>query len=289
MVERAISKAEILIEALPYIRSFRRRFVVVKLGGSMMEDDEALDSVLTDIVFMEQVGMWPVVVHGGGKKISEEMEKAGIEPRFVDGLRYTDERTLGIVERVLVDTISRDIVGRVSGVGGRAITLNGRDSSFLIGKRKEGDVDLGLVGEITRVDREVCERICDGGLIPVVAPIARELDGQHLNVNADDCALSVAIALGAAKLVMVSDVEGIFDHDGVLISSVEADGAETLIEDGVVTGGMIPKVRSCAQAVGRGVGKVHIVSGMLKHALLLEIFTDKGVGSEIVGSGGSNG
>ena len=286
MIERAIGKAAILVEALPYIRSFRRRFVVVKLGGSVMEDDEALNSVVTDVVFMEQVGMWPVLVHGGGRRISAEMEKAGIEPRFVDGLRCTDEPTIEIVERVLIEEISRDLVHRITTVGGRAITLNGRDSSFLIGERKKG-ADLVLVGEIMQVDKEVCERICDGGLIPVVAPIAREIDGQHLNVNADDCALSVAMALGAAKLVMVSDVEGIFDSDGVLVSSMEAEGGEMLISEGVVTGGMIPKLRSCAQAVGRGVGKVHIVSGMLKHALLLEIFTDQGVGTEIVASGGN--
>lgn len=282
MVAGAISKAAILVEALPYIRSFRRRFVVVKLGGAMMEDAEALDSVITDIAFMEQVGMWPVIVHGGGKAISVAMAQAGLTPRFVGGLRYTDAPTLAIVERVLIDTVSRDLVARIRRAGGLGIALNGRDSPFLLASRKQAEEDLGLVGEIEHVDRELCVRVCDGGLIPVVAPVARHRDGYLLNVNADDCALAVAIALAAAKLVMVSDVEGIYDKDGLLVSSMDAAGAECLIEEGVINGGMMPKVRSCVRAVASGVGKVHMVSGLLKHALLLEIFTDKGIGTEIV-------
>ncbi|HHN45943.1 MAG TPA: acetylglutamate kinase [Planctomycetes bacterium] len=284
MVVKAIEKARVLIEALPYIRSFRNRFVVIKIGGAAMEDQAALDSVMTDIVFMEQVGMWPVVVHGGGKAISRAMENAGIEPRFVNGLRYTDEKTMEIAQHVLIDEISSDVAERIRGKGGQAIPLNGRGSTFLVARKLAGPVDLGLVGEIDRVDAELCERVCRGGVIPVVAPIARGSDGRLYNVNADTCALAVAVHLKADKAVFMSDVPGILgseDADDVL-STVTPGDIERLKLDGVIKGGMLPKVEASVKAIRAGVKKVHIVGEHLPHALLLEIFTDTGVGTQIV-------
>jgi len=284
MVVKAIEKANVLIEALPYIRSFRNKFVVIKIGGAAMEDEAALDSVITDIVFMEQVGMWPVIVHGGGKAISRAMEKSGIEPRFVNGVRYTDEKTLDIAQRVLIDELSADMAERVRRARGQAIPLNGRGSTFLIAKKLEGNVDLGRVGEITHVDRELCERLCLGGVIPVVAPIARGEDGGLFNVNADSCALAVAIFLKAAKLVFMSDVPGIYGSEDrkEVISTLTPADIERLKVQGVIKGGMLPKVEASVGALKSGVGKVHIVGEHLPHALLLEIFTDTGIGTQIV-------
>ena len=287
MVDKAIEKAGVLVEALPYIRSFRNRFVVIKIGGAAMEDSGALDSVITDIVFMEQVGMWPVVVHGGGKAISKAMEAAGLQPRFVRGVRCTDEKALDIAQRVLIDEISFDIAERIRRARGQAIPLNGRGSTFLVARKAKGEVDMGRVGEITRVDKELCERLCSGGVIPVVAPIAKsEDDGGLYNVNADTCALAVAIHLTASKLVFMSDVPGIYgagDKKEPLSTVTPAD-IERLSASGVITGGMLPKVEASVGALRAGVGKVHIVSEHLPHALLLEIFTDKGIGTQIVGN-----
>lgn len=308
-IVKATDKARVLVEALPYIRSFRRKFVVVKLGGSVMAvGDErsraAMRAVLTDVVFMEQVGMWPVVVHGGGVRISEEMKRAGVEPEFVQGHRRTTPEVMRIVARVLVEEISSALCDTIEDVGGRAIPLNGRASSFLMGKKRTlpeaPDADLGLVGEVTRVDREMCYRVADGGLIPVVAPVARfdpdeapEEDrgeeaatGVHLlNINGDSAAMAVAAGLGAEKLVFMSDVPGVMRDpadEGSLISSLREADVSKLINEGVIEGGMLPKVRACLEGLEAGVKKAHIVSALTPHALLLEIFTDRGVGTEIV-------
>ncbi|MBN1807874.1 MAG: acetylglutamate kinase [Planctomycetes bacterium] len=284
MVVEAIEKARVLIEALPYIRSFRNQFVVIKLGGAAMEDRNAMDSVVTDIVFMEQVGMWPVVVHGGGKAISRAMEEAGIEPRFVSGVRYTDENTLKIAADVLIDQISNSLVETIRLKGGQATPLNGRGSSFLTARKLAGDVDLGRVGEVTGVDRDLCQRLSVGGVIPVVAPIARGEDGGLYNINADSCALAVAVRLQASKLVFMSDVPGILmpGNAADVLSTVTPGDVDRLKAEGIITGGMIPKVEASIGAVRSGVRKVHIVGEHLPHALLLEIFTDKGVGTQIV-------
>jgi acetylglutamate kinase len=303
-MQEAIEKARVLIEALPYIRSFRRKFVVVKLGGSAMTDEAVLRSVLTDVVFMEHVGMWPVLVHGGGRRISEEMERAGVEPRFVQGMRVTTPEVMRIVARVLIEETSSRICDMIEEAGGRSIPLNGRASSFLMGRklRLRGDTgaDLGLVGEVTYVDREMCYRVADGGLIPVVAPVARfdpdevaeepsayaGADGVGLlNVNADVAASAVAAGLGAEKLVDISDVPGVLadpSDERSLASTLRREEVERLVSEGTVSGGMLPKVRSCLEALDGGVRKAHIVSAGLPHALLLEIFTDRGVGTEIV-------
>ena len=312
----ATDKARVLIEALPYIRSFRRKFVVVKLGGSVMSDQNAMRAVLTDVVFMETAGMWPVIVHGGGVRISEEMKRAGLEPEFVEGHRKTTPEVMRIVSRVLIEEISSALCEIIEEIGGRAIPLNGRGSSFLVGRKRRlpeaPDADLGLVGEVTHVDREMCHRVADGGLIPVVAPVARfdpeeltrealgrqerscfvatraqrDVTGlQLLNINGDSAAMAVAAGLTAEKLVFMSDVPGVLrdpKDEATLISSLHKADVDGLIEEGVIAGGMLPKVRSCLEAIDAGVGKAHIVSALTPHALLLEIFTDEGVGTEIV-------
>jgi acetylglutamate kinase len=299
-MQQAIEKTRVLIEALPYIRSFRRKFVVVKMGGSAMDDESVLKSVITDIVFMEQVDMWPVLVHGGGPRISAAMKRAGVESTFVQGQRVTTPEAMQIVARVLIDEISLRMCEIVEECGGKAIPLNGRASSFIVGKKRRladaPDVDLGMVGEITAVDREMCYRLADGGLIPVVAPIARmgdedapaELGGggvRLLNINGDAAASAIAAGLGAEKMVDISNVPGVLRAAGdpdSMISTLRAAEATELIREGVISGGMIPKVASCVEAIAGGVKKAHIVSAVLPHALLLEIFTDKGIGTEIV-------
>jgi len=301
-MEEAIGKARVLIEALPHIRSFRRKFVVVKMGGSAMDDPEVLARFVKDVVFMEQVGMWPVLVHGGGPRISAEMERAGVEPVFVEGHRVTTPEVIEIAARVLIEEVSSNICDLVEEGGGKAIPLNGRGSSFLMGRKRKvpgsPDVDLGLVGDVTQVDSEACYRLADGGLIPVVAPIARMDPGEPhskkdfgfsggvplLNVNGDAAASAIAAALGAEKIVFLSNVPGVMrdsDDPSSLESSLTRGRVEELIKDGTIAGGMLPKVRSCLDAIDAGVRKAHIVSALVPHALLLEMFTDKGIGTEI--------
>lgn len=283
-MRQATEKAGVLIEALPYIKSFHRKFVVVKFGGSAMLEEGVLRAVLTDVVFMEQVGMWPVVVHGGGPRITELMRERGMEPRFVDGRRVTTPDVLEVVCEVLIDEISRRVCSIVEEMGGRGMALNGRESSFLRGEPL--DERLGLVGRVTKVDRELCTRLADGGVIPVVAPVARADGAQLYNVNADDAASVIAAQLRAEKLVFLSDVPGVLrdpSDESSLVSSIRADEVAEMAAAGRIAGGMIPKVQSCLRALEGGVKKTHIVSGLVKHALLLEIFTDKGIGTEIVG------
>jgi len=286
-VDKATQKADVLIEALPYILGFRRKVVVIKLGGSVMDEPERMDAILADIVFMEHVGMWPVVVHGGGPRISAAMKEEGIEPRWVGGLRYTDEKTLRVAARVLVEEIGQEIIDRLERSGGKGVSMSGRNSGFLIAEKKKASdgVDLGLVGEVVGVDRELCERLCLGGVIPVVAPIGRDRKGSLYNVNGDSAASAVAACMRAEKLVFISDVPGILSDpkdENTLLSSATRSEINHLIEEERIAGGMLPKVRAGLDALQAGVRKVHIVSGLMKHALLLEIFTRKGVGTEIV-------
>jgi len=288
-VQSAIEKAGVLLEALPYIQRFRERFVVIKLGGSVMDDRETMAAVLTDVAFMEQVGMWPVVVHGGGPRISARMKEAGFEPTFVDGRRVTDAVTLEIAQKVLIDEISAEIVEHLAAAGGHGIALNGRGSDFLHAtKRLAGGHDLGFVGEVSRVEREIASRASHGGLIPVVAPIARGEDGNLYNVNADSAAARIASEIGAEKLVFLSNVPGVLERpgdDGSLLSTLRAEAAGELVQRGVVAGGMQPKVEAGLEALRAGVHTIHIVAAALRHALLLEIFTDTGVGTQILAEG----
>jgi acetylglutamate kinase len=290
-VQEAIAKADTLIEAMGWIRQFRDKTTVIKLGGSVMEDETALRHVLLDIVFMETVGMRPVVVHGGGAAISRAMEAAGLKARFVQGRRYTDEATLAIVEQVLAVETNEAIAGRIEQLGGRAMNLNFRTTNVLFGEQitlpgSDGQpIDLGFVGNVTRVDRTVIDNLCYAGQVPVIPSMSMDESGQKYNVNADTAATAVAQALGAEKLIYLSDVNGVRrdkqDPDS-LIHSLSATEARELIRNGTIESGMIPKVEACLETLDRGVHKVHIIDGRLRHSLLLEIYTTRGVGTQIV-------
>jgi acetylglutamate kinase len=288
--EEAIRKADVLIEALRYIRSFQGRTTVLKLGGSLMEDPEALRALLVDVVFMQTIGMRPVVVHGGGKAISAAMSRAGIEPRWVQGRRYTDDATLEIVAKVLADDINTDIVRHISKYGGRAAGLHHKTTQCLYGKRltlSDGngqELDLGRVGEVDEVDVSPIENLCLAGVVPVLPSLAEDDDGGLLNVNADTAAAAVAMAMGAEKLVFLTDTSGILrdcnDTDS-LIPELTPDAVRALIDEGTIDKGMIPKVEACLDSLNHGVKKVHIIDGRLRHSLLIEVFTTTGIGTEI--------
>jgi acetylglutamate kinase len=295
--EEEIAKADVLIEALKYIRKFHGKFTVIKVGGSVMEEPENLRDLLVDVVFMQSVGMKPVVVHGGGKAISFAMKQANIEPRFVQGRRYTDQATLEIVARVLAEEVNADIVRHIEKYGGRACALHHKTVQCLFGKTlrlpgTNGDrFDLGRVGEVTRVDTPTLGNFCDGGVVPVLPSLAQAEDGGGLlNVNADTAAAAVATALRADKLVFLTDTPGILldrNEPDSLVTGLNPLECRDLIDRGVIDKGMIPKIEACLQSLEAGVGKIHIIDGRLRHSLLLEMFTKEGVGSEIaLGSGG---
>ena len=287
-----IRKAAVLEEALPYIRRFHNRTVVIKYGGHAMADDSLKESFAKDVCLLRFVGIRVVVVHGGGPQINRMLERVGIKSVFNAGLRVTDDETMDVVEMVLGGAVNQELVGMICQHGGRAIGLSGRDDRFMRAKRHdrvptktpEGEdvlVDLGRVGEVDHVDSTIIEHLLASQFIPVVAPVAVDPQGQSLNVNADTAAGSLAGALRAAKLVLMTDVEGVKSKDGSMLRSLDAPEAERMIADGVITGGMIPKVRCALDAVSLGVEKVHILDGRRLHAILLEIFTDQGVGTEI--------
>lgn len=290
-MEEAILKADVLIEALGWIRRFRDKITVIKLGGSVMENENALRHTLLDIVFMESVGMRPVVVHGGGAAIDRAMDAAGLVPRKIRGRRYTDDATLKIVEEVLAYETNESIARKIEELGGRAMNLNFRTTNVLFGERitlpgENGEeIDLGHVGKVTRVDRTTIENLCYAGQVPVIPSMAVDDRGNKLNVNADTAATAVAQALGAEKLIYMSDVNGVRrdknDPNSIIHSLTDAEARE-LIRTGVVDSGMIPKVEACLETLDRGVRKVHIIDGRLRHSLLLEIYTSSGVGTEIV-------
>jgi acetylglutamate kinase len=292
-MDDAIRKAGALIEALPYLRRFRDRLIVIKLGGSAMEDPAALDATLQDVVFMATVGLRPVVVHGGGKPIDRAMAAAGLVPRKVLGRRYTDDATLDIVVRVLIDDINADILRRIRAIGGRAIGLHREPLPVLFGERITIDgADLGHVGRVTRVDTELLATFCAGGVVPVIPCVALSESGGWLNVNGDTAASAVAVNSRAEKLVFLSDMPGILRDrrdPTSLISHLDAARCNALIREGVIDSGMIPKVEACLDALRGGVGKTHMIDGRLPHSLLLEIYTDRGVGTEIVLQGGTGG
>jgi acetylglutamate kinase len=284
-------KAAVLIEALGWIRQFRDKITVIKLGGSLLDDVDALRHLLIDIVFMETVGMRPVVVHGGGAAINRAMDAAGLTPRFIQGRRYTDDATRDIVEQVLAYETNEHIADRIEEFGGRAAALNFRTTNVLWGEKltledEQGKpIDLGSVGTVTRVDRGTISNLSFAGTVPVIPSMCLSESGEKLNVNADTAATAVAQALGAEKLVYMSDVNGVRrkkDDPSSLINSLTASQARELMRDGVIEKGMIPKVEACLETLGRGIRKVHIIDGRERHALLLEIYTNKGVGTEIV-------
>lgn len=289
-MEEAIQKANTLIEALCWIREFTGKITVVKVGGRVIDDDSALGHLLLDVVFMETVGMRPILVHGGGAAISKRMEERGLTPQFIQGRRVTDDETLNVVEEVLAYETNNKIADRIEELGGRAAPLNFHTTNVLFGEKLllPGDdgrpIDLGRVGEVTRVDRRTIDNLCYGRVVPVIPSMCLAADGGKLNVNADTAAMAVAHAVGAEKLIFLSDVNGVrkdkSDPDS-LINSLTAGEAEALIRSGAIDAGMIPKVQACLDTLKLGVRKVHIIDGRLRHSLLLEIYTSKGVGTEI--------
>ncbi len=289
----AIAKADTLIEAMGWIRRFRGKTTVIKLGGSLMGNPDAMRHTLLDIIFMESVGMRPVVVHGGGPSINKAMEKAAIEPVWIQGRRYTDSKTLQIVEETLAYELNEHLTDEIERLGGRAMNLNFRTTNVLFGEKLlleepgSSSIDLGYVGHVTRVDRQTIEALTYTEQIPVIPSMCIDEAGQKYNVNADTAAMAVAEALGAEKLIFISDVNGVRrvkeDPESV-IHSLTAAEAKQLIDEGVIAGGMIPKVEACLSTLQRGVGKVHIIDGQLRHSLLLEIYTTAGVGTEIIQS-----
>lgn len=288
-MEDAIAKADTLIEAMGWIRQFRGKTTVIKLGGSLLDDESALQHLLLDVIFMETVGMKPVIVHGGGARISRAMEEAKIEPKWVQGRRVTDQATLEIVEKTLAGEITQYITDEIERLGGRAVNLNfAADTNVLFGEKlklDEDGADLGFVGQVTKVDRTVIESIAYANQVPVIPSMCIDDSDQKYNVNADTAAMAVAEALGAEKLVFLSDVNGVRrdkNDPETIIHSLTAAEAKQLIDDKVIEAGMIPKIEACLGTLGRGVRKVHIIDGTLRHSLLLEIYTTSGVGTEIV-------
>jgi acetylglutamate kinase len=284
MKERS-EQAEILVQALPYIRRFYGKTVVIKYGGNAMADDSLKASVTKDIVLLRYVGMQPVVVHGGGPEITELMKKMGKEPNFIGGLRVTDAETMEIVEMVLAGKTNKSIVSLINSQGGQAVGLSGKDANLLVAeKAMPGGVDLGQVGAIVEVNTQIVRTLIDQAYIPVIASVAVGEQGESYNVNADHVAGELAAVLGAAKLITLTDVQGVyrdFSDKSSLISELSADEAQSLIESGKIDKGMIPKVESCITAVKAGVEKAHIIDGTIPHALLMEVFTDKGIGTMI--------
>ena len=290
-MEEAIAKAGALIEAMEYIRGFRGRIVVVKLGGSVLDDIALQKELLTDIAFMSTVGMRPIIVHGGGKAITRAMNETGMEPVWVQGRRYTDERTLTIVEHTLVHKINTPICEMLSGLGCEPMGLHSLSSCVLFAEtlRLAGEdgrkIDIGFVGQVTSANGNLLKKMCADGTIPVIASVALDKAGGKLNVNADSAAGKVAAEVAAEKLVMVSDTHGIrrdINDPDSWISSLNEKQIKEMIEAGIITDAMFPKVEACLAALEAGVKKAHIIDGRIPHSLLLEIYTDKGIGTEIV-------
>ena len=291
MEQAVVEKAGALIEALSYIQRFNEKIVVVKLGGSFMDNDEEFRKVLTDVVFMQAVGMKPVVVHGGGKAITDAMKKAGLQAQFVQGRRYTDQRTLAIAEHVLCNDINGFIVNTINAFGGKAMPMTSLTSTVLFAQKmflsgENGEkIDIGNVGEVTWVNSALLQALCQADFIPVIAPIARDAAGEKLNVNADTAAGNVAAAVRADKMVLVSDTHGIRakkDDPASLMRSVTKSEIQDLIASKEIGEGMLPKVESCIIALDGGVKKAHIIDGRFPHSLLLEIYSDQGVGTQIL-------
>ncbi len=280
MVQELIDKAAVLVEALPYIRRFYEKTVVIKYGGHAMTDDDLRASFAVDVVFLKYVGLRPVIVHGGGPQIGRVQERLGLESSFVDGLRVTDDATMEVVEMVLGGRVNGEIVDLVNRGGGRAVGLTGKDGGMIAvrRRRKEGH-DIGRVGEIIEVDPTPITAVAKAGFVPVVAPIGVDAEGVTYNVNADEAAGAIARALRAEKLILLTDVEGVRDASGERISRLSIENARKLLAEGSIREGMIPKVECCIDALLGGVARTHIIDGRIVHAILLEVFTDGGVGT----------
>lgn len=285
--------ADILIEALPYIRQFSGMSIVVKYGGHAMVDEQLKNDFARDITLLKFVGLHPVVVHGGGPQINQVLEKMGIKTSFVRGMRFTDEETMDVVEMVLGGKVNKSIVAQINRHGGKAIGLSGKDGGLIAAEKltimddTSGDkppeiIDPGLVGNVKRIDPDIIATLSDRGFIPVIAPVGVGANGETYNINADLVASKVAAAIGAGRLILLTDVDGVLDSEGNLISSINAADAGKMVASGVVTGGMIPKIEYALDAIRYGVEKVQIINGRRRHAVLLELFTDSGIGTEVV-------
>jgi acetylglutamate kinase len=287
-----LNVADILIEALPYIRRFYGMTLVIKYGGHAMVDEQLKDAFARDITLMKFTGLNPVVVHGGGPQINSVLERMGIHPRFVKGMRLTDEATMDVVEMVLGGKVNKGIVAQINQQGGKAVGLSGKDGGLIRAKKlhivyqEDKDkppeiIDPGLVGEVTHVNPAIINTLTQQGFIPIIAPVGVGESGETYNINADLVASSIAVALSAGRLILLTDVDGVLDASGSLISSISAESINKMVEEKTISGGMIPKIECALKALRNGVGKVHIINGKKRHALLLELFTDKGIGTEV--------
>jgi acetylglutamate kinase len=288
-----LSRAQTLIEALPYIRKFANKTIVIKYGGHAMAEQSLKEQFVLDIILMKYVGINPVIVHGGGPQINQIMDRMGIRPIFVEGQRITDDETMSVVEMVLVGTVNKEIVGLINSHKGRAVGLSGRDGDLIQADpmkiyKYTGDerppeiIDIGRVGKVSSINAGILKALEDSGFIPVIAPVGVGPEGQAYNINADLVAGAVAGELKAEKLILLTDVPGVMSSKNELIPSMTADGARKAMEDGTAVGGMIPKLKSCLKALGSGVDKAHIIDGRKEHAILLELLTDTGIGTEII-------
>jgi acetylglutamate kinase len=286
-------RAKVLIEALPYIRRFNQATIVVKYGGHAMVDETLKKNFALDMILMKYVGLNPVVVHGGGPQIGSFLKKLSIQSEFVDGMRITDRQTMDVVEMVLVGKVNKEIVTLINRNGGRSVGLSGKDGKLITARKmkyfkKRGDdqppeiIDIGMVGEVTSVNNEILKSLLEGQFIPVIAPVGAGSRGETYNINADHVAGHVASSLKARKLILLTDTEGVLDKDGKLLSTVRIGDVQGLIDNETIRGGMIPKLNCCVDALKKGVKKAHIIDGRKDHAMLLEIFTKIGVGTEIV-------
>ena len=290
-MKHLIEKANNLMEALPYIRRFSGKTFVVKYGGHAMVDERLKESFALDVIMLKSLGINTVIVHGGGPQINQTLKRYGIVSQFVKGMRVTDEETMSVVEMVLVGQVNKDVVGYLNMHGGRAVGLSGKDGTLLLSKKllqevrhENGDIeklDIGFVGDVVKVNIDLIKTLENGKYIPVIAPVGVGQDGESYNINADLVAGRVAAALHAEKLILLTDIEGVKDKDGTLLTSIAVADMHRLIREEAITGGMIPKVVCCADAINEGVRKAHIIDGRVEHAVLLEIFTDKGIGTEI--------
>ncbi len=284
-MEKYLHKAEVLIEALPYIQRFNRKVIVVKYGGSAMVDETLKRQVIEDVTLLKLVGFKPIIVHGGGKEISRMMERVGKESKFVNGLRVTDEETLDIAEMVL-GKVNKSLVQLVGSIGVRAIGISGKDGNLLkVQKKLSNGEDIGFVGEVTDVNSRVLYDLLEKDFLPIICPIGLDENSQAYNINADDAACAIASAMNAEKLAFLTDIEGVYKDPAnpqTLISELTVKEAEELMKSGYIGGGMLPKLQNCIDAIHNGVSRVHILDGRIKHCLLLEIFTNKGIGTAIL-------
>lgn len=289
-LEKYLSKAEVLIEALPYIQRFNRKVIVVKYGGSAMVDEELKKRVIEDVTLLKLVGFKPIIVHGGGKDISRMVSRLGMEPRFVNGLRVTDEETIEIAEMVL-GKVNKSLVQLVESLGVRAIGISGKDGALLrVNKKYSNGEDIGFVGEVKEVNTQIIWDLLEKDFIPIICPIGLDDDYNTYNINADDAACAIAQAMQAEKLAFLTDIEGVYKDPKdpeTLISELTVPEAESLMADGYIGGGMLPKLQNCIDAINSGVSRVHILDGRIPHCLLLEIFTNKGIGTAILKDDGS--